>query len=45
VNSDAGGLVENKHHPVAVEEPRYRFFRRHGEKWYGSIGRARIGRA
>jgi fused signal recognition particle receptor len=27
-----------------MEEPRCCFFRRHGEKWYGSIGRARIGR-
>ena len=44
VNGDAGGLIENEHHAVAIEEPRCCFFRRHGEKWYGSIGRARIGR-
>ena len=34
VNGDAGGLVEHEHHPVAVEQPRCCFFRRHGEKWY-----------
>ena len=45
MNGDAGGLIENEYHPVAIEEPRCCFFRRHGEKWYGSIGRARIGRA
>src|SRR3984957_11471194 len=42
VNGDAGGLIENEHHPVAIEEPRSCFFRRHGKKWYGSIGRAGI---
>src|SRR6201999_743749 len=30
-------------HAVAIEEPRCCFFRRHGEKWYGRIGRARVG--
>ena len=45
MNGDAGGLIENEHQPVAIEEPRSCFFRRHGKKWYGSIGRARIGRA
>ena len=45
MNGDAGGLIENEHEPVAIEEPLSCFFRRHGKKWYGSIGRARIGRA
>ena len=45
VNSDAGGFVEHEHHPVSVEQPRCRFFRRHGEKWYANIGCARIGAA
>ena len=44
VNRDSRGLVENENHPVAVEEPRYRFFRHHGETWYGAIGCAPIGR-
>ncbi len=42
VNGDAGWLIENEHHPVAIEEARSCFFRRHGKKWYGSIGRAGI---
>jgi hypothetical protein len=45
VNGDSGGLIEDEHEPVAIEEPFSCFFRRHGKKWYGSIGRARIGRA
>jgi hypothetical protein len=44
MDGDARGLIENEHEPVAIEEPRSCFFRRHGEKWYGSIRRARIGR-
>ena len=44
VNGDASGLIEDEHQPVAIEEPLSCFFRRHGEKWYGSIRRARIGR-
>ena len=44
MNGDAGGLIENEHQPVAIEEARSCFFRRHGEKWYGSIGRPGIGR-
>ncbi len=44
VNGDSGGFIENEHQPVAVEKPRSCFFRRHGKKWYGSIGRPRIGR-
>jgi hypothetical protein len=44
VNRDASGLIEDEHQPVAIEEPRSCFFRRHGKKWYGSIRRARIGR-
>ena len=43
VNSDAGWLIENEHHSVAIEQPRCCFFQRHGEKWYANIGRARIG--
>ena len=38
VNGDAGGLIEDKHHPVAVEEAASCFFRGHGKKWYGSVG-------
>ena len=45
MDGDSGGLIEDEHQPVAIEEPRSCFFRRHGKKWYGSIGRARIGRA
>jgi len=44
VNGDAGGLIEDEHEPVAIEEPLSCFFRRHGKKWYGSIGRPGIGR-
>ena len=44
MNGDAGGFIENEHHPVAIEEPRCCFFRGHGKKWYGSIQGARIGR-
>ena len=44
VNGDASGLIENEHQPVAIEEALSCFFRRHGKKWYGSIGRSRIGR-
>ena len=44
VNGDASGLIEDEHQPVAIEEPLSCFFRRHGKKWYGSIGRPRIGR-
>ena len=42
VNSDAGGFIEHEHHPVSVKQPRCRFFRRHGKKWYPNIGRAGI---
>jgi hypothetical protein len=45
MNGDAGGLIENEYHAVAIEEPRCCFFLRHGEKWYGSFRRSRIGRA
>ena len=45
MDGDASGLIEDEHEPVAIEEPLSCFFRRHGKKWYGSIGRARIGRA
>ena len=44
MDGDARGLIENEHEPVAIEEPLSCFFRRHGKKWYGSIGRASIGR-
>ena len=44
VDGDSGGLIEDEHEPVAIEEPLSCFFRRHGKKWYGSIGRSRIGR-
>src|SRR5579872_2276951 len=44
MNRDAGRLVENEHHPVAIDEPRCRFFRGHGRKWYAAKGRVRIGR-
>src|SRR6185437_5188348 len=44
MDGDAGGLVENEHHPVSVDEPRACFFWGHGEKWYASVGRARIAR-
>jgi fused signal recognition particle receptor len=44
MDGDARGLIENEDEPVAIEEPLSCFFRRHGKKWYGSIGRATIGR-
>ena len=44
MDGDARGLIENEDEPVAIEEPLSCFFRRHGKKWYGSIGRASIGR-
>jgi fused signal recognition particle receptor len=43
VNRDAGGLIEDKHHPVAIEEAASCFFRGHGKKWYGNVGRAHRG--
>ena len=45
MDGDSGGLIKNEHEPVAIEESLSCFFRRHGKKWYGSIGRARIGLA
>ena len=41
VDGDSGGLVEDQHQPVAVEQPRSCFFGRHGSDMLGAARRAR----